>query len=95
MIIRHELSDETQMLVITKDIKGDLKALDSYPQGPKSKSAFFLKKEPMMFSRDDVTFKDNVLYGDLSQYPLENLVAFIEEVISIFRICKTISSGVY
>lgn len=61
---------------------GQLVASDAYPTTGKNKTCYFVKKDvgviPLV--KDDLSFKRNLIYGDLSHQPLENLGAFIENV---------------
>ena len=68
------------MLVMNMNLGGQLSATEGYPINAKTKSLYFIKKEPMVFPREDMEFKNNLIYGDLSHQPLEQLVTFIEDV---------------
>jgi hypothetical protein len=59
---------------------GQLVVSDNYPNNAKTKCVYLIWKEPASYPRDDQTFRDNLIYGDLSQQPLEHLVTFIEDV---------------
>lgn len=71
------------MLIMNINLGGQLIASDGYPTTAKTKSCYFIKKEPIPMSKEDMSFKDNLIYGDLSHQPLENLVTFIEDVSSL------------
>lgn len=71
-----------QMLVIGASMGGQLVASDMYPSNTKTKTCYFIKKEPgaIPLVKDDTSFKRNLIYGDLSHQPLENLVCYVENV---------------
>jgi hypothetical protein len=68
------------MLVLSMNSGGQLAISDCYPTASKTKSCYFIKKEPISPPKDDPAFKENWIYGDLSHQPLETLVTFIEDV---------------
>lgn len=84
------------MLVINLNMGGQLIASDAYPTAGKNKACYFIKKEPGVIPlvKDDPgggeagvpwnphAFKRSLVYGDLSHQPLENLVCYIEHVMS-------------
>lgn len=68
------------MLVLNINLAGLLVPSTGYPPNPKTKSCYFIKKEPMVFVKNDPGFKNFLVYGDLSANPLEHLVTFVEDV---------------
>ncbi|XP_076453714.1 LOW QUALITY PROTEIN: dynein beta chain, ciliary-like [Babylonia areolata] len=66
-------------LLLIASASGSLQVQLEWPKAPKAKACYFVKK-----SRDAVT-KDNLrhqlLYGDMSQAPLDQLSAFVDEVL--------------
>lgn len=71
-----------QIVVLTLNALGQLTAVDGYHTAMKLKSCYFIKKVPMTFGKEDPTFREHLIYGDLSPQPLEALVTFIEEVVA-------------
>ena len=66
-------------LLLIASAAGGLNIQNEWPQNPKGKACYFVKK-----SRDAVTkdtnFRTQLLYGDMSQSPLDQLSAFVDEV---------------
>ena len=73
-----EKSDITSLLLIAT-AAGGLTVQFDWPQNPKSKACYFVKK-----SREPITketnFRTHLLYGDMSPSPLDQLSAFVDEV---------------
>ncbi|CAL8088370.1 unnamed protein product [Calicophoron daubneyi] len=78
---------ENQLLFILLTPAGVLQAQTECPSGMKAKACFFMKKEKIALKKDAVVSKF-LIYGDLSQNPLEHFSAFIDEVINHFMIDK-------
>ena len=70
---------DVQALLLIGTASGALNVQFEWPQSPKGKACYFVKK-----SKDPVTkeqgFRNQVLYGDMSQSPLDQLSAFVDEV---------------
>ena len=70
---------EIVSLLLIASAAGGLSVQYEWPQNPKSKACYFVKK-----TRDPITketnFRTQLLYGDMSQSPLDQLSAFVDEV---------------
>ncbi|CAG7717651.1 unnamed protein product [Allacma fusca] len=72
---------DAAVLVFTLSNSGILTAMEGYATVSKTKSCYFIKKHPQYMHKEDPTFKENLIYGDLSPQLLENLVTNMEEII--------------
>ncbi|CAC5422117.1 DNAH [Mytilus coruscus] len=70
---------DNRILVIAQPT-GALNALVEFPGKPKGKACFFVKKNKESIGKDS-NLRNNLLYGDLSYSPLEQLSAFVDEVL--------------
>lgn len=67
-------------MILTLNPLGQLTVLDGYHTVIKLKSCYFIKREQVTFGKEDATFREHLLYGDLAPQPLEALVTYIEGV---------------
>ena len=72
-------AEETHLLVFQTP-GGGLSVGKDWPVAIKTKACYFVKKAREAIPKDGV-FRNSVLYGDLSYSPIEQLSAFVEEVI--------------
>lgn len=66
------------VLVLTLSPAGAIVPCLGFPASLKSKGVYFVKKKPRNVSKD--SYKDSLLYGDLSPAPVDQLIAVVEEV---------------
>lgn len=67
-------------LIIVSNPGGSLTAQYEWPANPKQKACYFVKKGKDAIPKD-IPFRQAVLYGDLSYSPLDQLSAFVDEVL--------------
>ena len=77
-----EKGDEVNLIMIVQS-NGIPQPFYQFPDNLKSKSVYFVKKNKTALSKDN--FRSQIIYGDLSNSPLEQLSALVDEVCS-FRI---------
>ena len=71
------------LLIISTNAGGQLITLTAFPPTGKQKGIYMMKKDPTIpIIKDDGSFRENLIYGDLAPQPLESLVSYIEEVIN-------------
>ncbi|XP_039715553.1 dynein axonemal heavy chain 17 isoform X4 [Pteropus medius] len=70
---------DTLVLVLTLTPAGMIVPCLGFPASLKSKGVYFVKKKPRSISKD--SYKDHLLYGDLSPTPVDQLIAVVEEVL--------------
>ncbi|XP_039715551.1 dynein axonemal heavy chain 17 isoform X2 [Pteropus medius] len=68
---------DTLVLVLTLTPAGMIVPCLGFPASLKSKGVYFVKKKPRSISKD--SYKDHLLYGDLSPTPVDQLIAVVEE----------------
>lgn len=66
------------VLVLTLSPTGMIIPCLGFPASLKSKGVYFIKKGRENISKD--TYKDRLIYGDISPAPVEQLIAVVEEV---------------
>ena len=66
------------VLVLTLSPAGMIIPCLGFPASLKSKGVYFIKKKPGNVKKD--TYKDQLIYGDISPTPVEHLIAVVEEV---------------
>ena len=84
-------------LIIASNQGGVLTAHNAWPSNPKQivKACYFVKKSREPLSKD-VPLRHSVLYGDMSNSPLEQLSTFVDEVGYCTRhhaLCNTVWYG--
>uniref|UniRef100_A0A667HHJ3 Dynein axonemal heavy chain 17 n=1 Tax=Lynx canadensis TaxID=61383 RepID=A0A667HHJ3_LYNCA len=67
------------VLVLTLSPAGVIIPCLGFPASLKSKGVYFIKKKPGNVKKD--TYKDQLIYGDISPTPVEHLIAVVEEVL--------------
>uniref|UniRef100_A0A8C9JNR1 Dynein axonemal heavy chain 17 n=1 Tax=Panthera tigris altaica TaxID=74533 RepID=A0A8C9JNR1_PANTA len=67
------------VLVLTLSPAGMIIPCLGFPASLKSKGVYFIKKKPGNVKKD--TYKDQLIYGDISPTPVEHLIAVVEEVL--------------
>ncbi|CAG7732677.1 unnamed protein product [Allacma fusca] len=73
--------DVPNLLIVTLNAGGQLITASAFPTAAKAKGIYFMKKDPSIpLMKDDVNFKENLVYGELPAQPLESLVTYIEDV---------------
>ncbi|XP_055096955.1 dynein axonemal heavy chain 17 [Symphalangus syndactylus] len=70
---------DVQVLVLTLNAAGMIIPCLGFPKSLKSKGVYFIKKKPENINRDN--YKAQLLYGDISHTPVDQLMAVVEEVI--------------
>ncbi|XP_055971730.1 dynein axonemal heavy chain 17 [Sorex fumeus] len=70
---------DTQVLVLTLNPAGLIVPCLGFPASLKTKGVYFIKKVPESLRKD--TFKEKLLFGDISPMPVEHLIAVVEEVL--------------
>ena len=73
-----EKTDELKLL-IAANAGGLLSVSLDWPSQMRNKACYFVKKTKEVISKD-TKLRNVVLYGDLSQTPIDQLSAFVEEV---------------
>lgn len=66
------------VLVLTLSPAGMIIPCLGFPASLKSKGVYFIKKGQENISKS--TYKDQLIYGDISPAPVEQLIAVVEEV---------------
>ena len=80
------LSVPQNLLILWSNAMGQLVATTSFPVPSRTKGLYFMKKHASLpVTKNEATFKSNLIYGDLAPQPLECLVSFIEEVNELTR----------
>ncbi|XP_016061753.1 PREDICTED: dynein heavy chain 17, axonemal [Miniopterus natalensis] len=76
-----EFFDKTDVsvLVLTLNQAGMILPCLGFPASLKSKGAYFIKKKPVAITKEN--YKENLLYGDISPTPVDQLIAVVEEVL--------------
>ncbi|WAR03796.1 DYHC-like protein [Mya arenaria] len=80
MILEWFEKADLQSLIIVSNPGGSLTAQYEWPSNPKQKACYFVKKSKEALPKD-IPFRQAVLYGDLSYSPLDQLSAFVDEVL--------------
>ncbi|XP_049624579.1 dynein axonemal heavy chain 17 [Suncus etruscus] len=70
---------DVQVLVLTLNQSGLIVPCLGFPASLKTKGVYFLKKAPQNLRKD--SFKEQLLFGDISPSPVEQLIAVVEEVL--------------
>lgn len=73
-----EKSDIMSILIIAT-ASGGLNVQYEWPNNPKGKACYFVKKSKEPITKD-ANLRTTLLYGDMSQFPLDQLSAFVDEV---------------
>ena len=73
-----EKKDRT-CLVIFLTPAGALQAATASPESSKTKGVYFVKREEKAVPKEN--FDDLLSFGDLSQFPLEHLSSFVDDVV--------------
>ncbi|TPP62235.1 Dynein beta chain ciliary [Fasciola gigantica] len=76
---------EILQLFISMNSAGFLQAQTECPSGIKAKACFFMKKEKCIIKKDS-SVNRLLVYGDLSQNPLDHFSAFVDEVQTFFLV---------
>lgn len=76
---------ELPALVVASTAAGALTVQYEWPTNPKGKACYFVKKSSESVSKD-AGLKDSLIYGDMSSNPLDQLSAFVDEVLSLTSI---------
>ena len=66
-------------LILIATASGALNVQYQWPQNPKSKACYFVKRSKETIAKDH-NIRTHILYGDLSQTPLDQLSIFVDEV---------------
>lgn len=77
-------------LIVTATAAGGLNTQFEWPNNPKAKACYFVKKGRDAIQKE-TNFRNAYLYGDMSYQPLDQLSAFVDEVIilqMIDYVCK-------
>lgn len=69
---------DVQVLVLTLNQAGLIVPCLGFPASLKTKGVYFIKKAPQNLRKD--SFKEQLLFGDISPSPVEQLIAVVEEV---------------
>ncbi|XP_062567134.1 dynein beta chain, ciliary-like [Saccostrea cucullata] len=67
-------------LIVTATAAGGLNTQFEWPNNPKAKACYFVKKGREAITKD-TNFRNAYLYGDMSYQPLDQLSAFVDEVL--------------
>ena len=76
-----EKNDEANLIMILQS-NGIPQPFYEFPENLKSKSVYFVKKSKSSLSKEK--FRSEIIYGDLSNSPLEQLSALVDEVRSFY-----------
>ncbi|CAF1439706.1 unnamed protein product, partial [Didymodactylos carnosus] len=81
-VMIHDYFDknESQILVIQFTAAGSLQPSTTFPNILKNKSCYFIKKRREPTPKDS-SFKETIMYGDLSTAPLDQLSAMVDELL--------------
>lgn len=66
-------------LIVTATAAGGLNTQFEWPNNPKAKACYFVKKGREAIQKE-TNFRNAFLYGDMSYQPLDQLSAFVDEV---------------
>ncbi|KAL8567548.1 hypothetical protein ACOMHN_054362 [Nucella lapillus] len=66
-------------LLLIASSSGSLNVQIDWPKSPKNKTCYFVKKSRDSIAKDNI--RNQLLYGDMSQTPLDQLSAFVDEVL--------------
>ena len=69
---------EKRVLIISQAPNGQLIPSTNFPSGTKLKAIYFMKRHPEALNKNNVK---NLLYGDMSHLPLDQLSSVVESVI--------------
>ncbi|XP_078230912.1 dynein axonemal heavy chain 17 isoform X3 [Callithrix jacchus] len=67
------------VLVLTLNVAGMVIPCLGFPESLKSKGVYFIKKKPENITKDN--YKAQLLYGDISPTPVDQLIVVVEEVL--------------
>uniref|UniRef100_A0A2K5SD28 Dynein axonemal heavy chain 17 n=1 Tax=Cebus imitator TaxID=2715852 RepID=A0A2K5SD28_CEBIM len=67
------------VLVLTLNVAGMVIPCLGFPESLKSKGVYFIKRKPENITKDN--YKAQLLYGDISPTPVDQLIAVVEEVL--------------
>ncbi|XP_039332256.2 dynein axonemal heavy chain 17 [Saimiri boliviensis] len=67
------------VLVLTLNVAGMVIPCLGFPESLKSKGVYFIKRKPENITKDK--YKAQLLYGDISPTPVDQLIAVVEEVL--------------
>ncbi|KAK2112196.1 hypothetical protein P7K49_011943 [Saguinus oedipus] len=67
------------VLVLTLNVAGMVVPCLGFPESLKSKGVYFIKKKPENITKDN--YKAQLLYGDISPTPVDQLIVVVEEVL--------------
>lgn len=70
---------EMNALIVQATPAGGMNVQCDWPSNPKAKSCYFVRKGREAVQKD-TTLRSALLYGDISQSPLDQLSAFVDEV---------------
>ena len=68
---------EKQVLIIGQAANGQLTPTTQFPSSAKQKAVYFMKRRPEKLSKENTK---NIIYGDMSYLPLEQLSSTVESV---------------
>lgn len=74
---------DTPVLVISSNTAGALTPTYEFPTSNKAKAVYFIRKSKETISPDGI--KQQLLYGDISYAPLDQLSSLVDEVSTIFH----------
>lgn len=81
---------ELTTLIVIATSSGGLNVQYEWPSNPKAKACYFVRKAREPIQKDTV-LRSALLYGDISQSPLDQLSAFVDEVSSYTILIHTVS----
>ncbi|KAM4823531.1 dynein axonemal heavy chain 17 [Urocitellus parryii] len=70
---------EVTVLVLTLNATGMIVPCLGFPESLKTKGLYFIKTKPESINK--LNYKTNLLYGDISPLPVDQLIAVVEEVL--------------
>lgn len=79
---------ELGTLVVSLTPGGGLQTTLEWPASLKSKACYFVKRNREALTRD-ANLRSALLYGDLSQNPIDQLSVFVEDVRTSVFICQS------
>ena len=68
---------EKRVLIISQAANGQLTPCTSFPATARQKAVYFMKRIPEKLKKENLK---NLLYGDMSHLPLEQLSSTVESV---------------
>lgn len=71
---------EIHSIIVIATAAGGLNVQYEWPTNPKAKACYFVRRTREPIQKDTV-LRNSLLYGDLSQSPLDQLSAFVDEVL--------------